>query len=114
MSGAVRTVRRCACGTLVSVAALAAVAAPAALAHYTFVYHGQDLVSIASDHRTASACDRESDGNLVYGDLILANGNRVRVWDSFDSVCSTRNVGSPIRDFRLCEETVGCTAWKNA
>jgi len=114
MSGVARSVRRSASGTLVSIAALAAVAAPAAYAHYTYVYHGSDLLSIGSDHYTASACDRESDGNLVYGDLILANGNRVRVWDNYDSACSTRNVGSQIRDFRLCEEGAGCTAWKNA
>ena len=109
-----RTARRGASGALVSLAALAAVAVPAAYAHYTYVYHGSDLLSIGSDHRTASACDREADGNLVYGDLILANGNRVKVWDNYDGVCSTRSVGSDIRDFRLCEDGVGCTAWKDA
>ncbi len=114
MSGAARTVRRCASGTLVSVAALAAVVVPAAYAHYTNVYHGSDFLAIGSDHRTASACDRESDGNLVYADLILSNGNRVRVWDNYDDLCSSRTFSSPIRDFRLCEETVGCTAWKDA
>ena len=114
MKGTARSVRRCASGTLVSIAALAAVVVPAAHAHYTYVYHGSDLLSIGSGHDTASACDRESDGHLVYGDLILSNGNRVRVWDNVDDLCSSRTFGSPIRDFRLCEETVGCTGWKDA
>jgi hypothetical protein len=61
-----------------------------------------------------SSCDRESDGHLVYADVILANGNRRRVYDNYDSVCSTREFGSQVRDIRLCEESVGCTTWRDA
>ncbi len=114
MSSMTRTVRRGASGTLVSLAAVAAIAVPAAYAHYTVAYHGSDMVSIGSDHRTVSTCDRESDGNLVYADLILANGNRPKVWDNYDQLCSSRSFSSDVRDFRVCEEGVGCSAWKDA
>ena len=114
MSSMSRTVRRGASGTLVSLAALAAVAVPAAYAHYTVAYHGSDMVAIGSDHRTVSTCDRENDGNLVYADVILANGNRRQVWDNYDQLCSTHIFGSDVRDFRVCEDGVSCTAWNDA
>jgi hypothetical protein len=94
MSSMSRTVRRGASGALVSLAA---------------------LVAIGSDHRTVSTCDRESDGNAVYAVLLLDNGNRREVWDSYDANCSTNsNFNSDVRTFRICEQSVGCSAWKDA
>jgi hypothetical protein len=99
--------------TLTALTMLALTAAPAQ-AHYTYIYHGSDFASVSSDHLRVSACDRENDGHLVYADVLLSNGVRTRVWDGYDSVCSTRSFSSTVRQFRLCEEGVSCTAWKNA
>ncbi len=99
-----------------------ALAAPAALAlstgvahaHYTYVYHGNDLGSVSSDHRAVTTCDRENDGHAVYTEALLANGSKYNIWDSYDSSCSTRyGLPSNVRTFRVCEQSAGCTSWES-
>lgn len=94
-------------------------AATPAFAHYTYVYHGSDVVTIRSDHWQVSVCDRENDGNAVYADVILEDGRRQQIFDPYNdpTKCTSNFVWSPVGDFRLCEQVSGpdsCTGWKSA
>lgn len=96
---------------------LAATAEPAA-AHYTYVYQGSDFMSINSSHSVVTVCDRENDGHAVYGDVINELGKRFRIYDTYNSTCTSYGPDLVlIMDFRLCEDLSGtdaCTAWKFA
>jgi hypothetical protein len=54
-----------------------------ALAHYTVVQQGNDMASVSADHLRGSVCDREVDGNAVYGEF-FTGVRTVREWDGGD------------------------------
>ena len=101
-----------------TMAALIVATAEPAAAHYTYVYQGNDFMSINSSHTTATVCDRENDGHAVYGDVIDEFGRRFRVYDTYNSSCTSSEPNfARIMDFRLCEELSGtdaCTSWRFA
>ena len=106
--------RRVLAGATLTALILLALTAVPVQAHYTYIYHGSDYASVSSNHLQASVCDRENDNHRVYADLLLSSGTRAQVWDTFDSVCATMSFFTTIRQYRLCEEKVSCTAWKTA
>jgi hypothetical protein len=69
-----RTKRLLTGGALAALAASALLIATEtpALAHYTVVQQGRDMASVSADHRRGSVCDREVDGNAVYGEFSQA------------------------------------------
>jgi len=110
-----RKTRRAVLGGVLAAAAIpmtiALTASPAA-AHYAYVYHGSDLASVSSDHARTSVCDREADGHYVWGDYVYNGGRTTSYYVTF-SGCGTLSLPGITR-FRLCEQSEGCTAWKNA
>jgi hypothetical protein len=106
--------RRVLVGATLTALILLALTAVPAQAHYTYIYHGSDFAAVSSNHLQVSVCDRENDNHRVYADLLHSNGSRTQVWDRFDSVCATMSFFTTIRQYRLCEEMVSCTAWKTA
>jgi hypothetical protein len=107
-------------GTLVAVASALAVAngMPAA-AHYTVVYQGRDMASVSDDHRRGSVCDREVDGNAVYGEF-FTGFRTVREWDGGDRGCDNVQLQSHevIKQVQVCENTRrgtgkdACSGWE--
>ena len=107
--------------------ALAAVAAPAllfatatpAFAHYTVVYQGRDMASVSGDHKRGSVCDREKDGNAVYGEFFTGL-RTVTEWDGGDRGCDNVKLESHevIKQVRVCENTKrgngkdACSPWE--
>jgi hypothetical protein len=107
--------------------ALAALAAPAlliaietpALAHYTIVQQGRDLASISANHRRGSVCDREVDGNAVYGKF-FTGFRTVTEWDGGDRGCDNVKLESHevIKQVQVCENTKrgngkdACSRWE--
>lgn len=108
-------------GTLGALIASALVLAPVApaLADYTVVYQGKDMASVSADHLRGSVCDREKDGNAVYGDFFTGL-RTVREWDGGDRGCDNVKLQSHevIKQVRVCENTRrgtakdACSAWE--
>lgn len=75
-------------GTLASLAlpALLGASGTPALAHYIVVQQGRDMASVSADHRRGSVCDREKDGNAVYGNFFTGL-RTVTEWDGGDRGC---------------------------
>ncbi|RJL35850.1 hypothetical protein [Bailinhaonella thermotolerans] len=109
--------RRVALIASAAAAVLAVTAAPAA-AHYTYAYQGDDLGSISSSHLQATACDQENDNRAVYVQVITSSGSRDTVWDYYGGGCTTGNLISPAVNFRVCEQIANaadaCTSWRDA
>jgi hypothetical protein len=94
--------------------ALAALIAPAlllpsgtpALAHYTIVQQGRDMASVSADHRRGSVCDREVDGNAVYG-RFFTGLRTVTEWDGGDRGCDNVKPAAHevIKQVQVCENT---------
>jgi hypothetical protein len=107
--------------------ALAALAAEAlliatetpALAHYTVVQQGRDMASVSADHRRGSVCDREVDGNAVYGEF-FTGFRTVRERDGGDRGCDNGKLESHevIKQVQVCENTRrgtgkdACSRWE--
>jgi hypothetical protein len=102
---------------LATSALLVATGAPAS-AHYTVVYQGNDMASVSDDHRRGSVCDREVDGNAVYGKF-WTGFREVREWDGGDRGCDNVNdlqSHEVIKQVQVCENTRrgeddACSAW---
>jgi hypothetical protein len=106
--------------------ALAALAASAlliatqtpAFAHYTVVQQGNDMASVSADHARGSVCDREVDGNAVYGEF-FTGFRTVREWDGGDRGCDNVDLQSHevIKQVQVCENTNhgtgrdACSGW---
>jgi hypothetical protein len=103
-------------GTLTAIAAVLAVLvatqAPAS-AHGGVVFHGRDKAVIAEDHLEGFACDEEKDGHLVYAEFQTPWGlERVFDEDGSKGECWSRVFpGGAASQYRVCEETKGCTRW---
>jgi hypothetical protein len=90
-----------------------------ALAHYTVVQQGKDMASVSTDHLRGSVCDREVDGNAVYGNFFTGL-RTITEWDGGDRGCDNANLESHevIKQVRVCENTnhgTGkdkCSAWE--
>jgi hypothetical protein len=112
---------------LLSGAALAALAVPAlliasetrALAHYTIVQQSRDMASVSDDHLRGSVCDREVDGNAVYGQFFTGL-RTVTEWDGGDRGCDNAKLQSHevVKQVRVCENTRrgnhkdACSPWE--
>jgi hypothetical protein len=96
---------------------LIATGAPA-LAHYTVVQQGRDMASVSADHAHGSVCDRERDGNAVYGKF-WTGSREVREWDGGDRGCDNVELQSHevIKQVEVCENTNhgtgkdACSGW---
>ena len=89
-----------------------------ALAHYTVVQQGRDMASVSADHARGSVCDREVDGNAVYGEF-FTGFRTVTEWDGGDRGCDNVKLRSHevIKQVRVCENTRrgsgkdACSGW---
>ena len=98
--------------------ALLAVNASIANAHYTEAWHGTDKAWVDSTHDHLDVQDGECDGNNVYATGLWWNPSlsttiTVTVWDS--NGCSSgwgHGDGLDFYQYRVCEQNVGCSAWK--
>jgi hypothetical protein len=108
-------------GRLITLATLSALtvlalSATPAQAHYNYVYHGTDLASVSSDHLRVSVCDQEADGHVVWVET-RTRGFTARLHDrTTNRRCETMILptGYPAQQFRLCEQSAGCTPWQRA
>ena len=95
-------------GTLASLAlpALLGASGTPALAHYIVVQQGRDMASVSADHRRGSVCDREKDGNAVYGNFFTGL-RTVTEWDGGDRGCDNVKLQphEVIKQVQVCENT---------
>jgi hypothetical protein len=116
-----RTIRLFTCETLTALAGAAmliAIGTPAS-AHYTVVQQGKDMASVSADHARGSVCDRETDGNAVYGKF-WTGSREVEEWDGGDRGCDSVDLRSHevIKQVQVCENTNhgtgkdACSAWQ--
>jgi hypothetical protein len=104
-------------GALATSALLIATGAPA-LAHYTVVQQGGDMASVGDDHARGSVCDREVDGNAVYG-RFFTGLRTVTEWDGGDRGCDNVDLHphEVIKQIQVCENTNhgtgkdACSGW---
>jgi hypothetical protein len=104
-------------GALATSALLIATGAPA-LAHYTVVQQGRDMASVGADHARGSVCDREVDGNAVYG-RFFTGLRTVTEWDGGDRGCDNVDLHphEVIKQIQVCENTNhgtgkdACSGW---
>jgi len=86
---------------------------------YTRVYEGSDYAGVEGDLRAAEACDRERDGNGVYGEYQLAGGGTMKIPDGNGSPwpCGKYRAWKDVTRFRVCEDNWGsddCSVWQRA
>jgi hypothetical protein len=97
-------------GITATLAVLVAGQTPAE-AHQKTIYHGNDFATTSSNHMMGVVYDAEVDGHHICAE-----------WrDEFDTYTECDGgdqqgdtVGPfnfPVKEFRLCEENKGCTAW---
>ena len=91
---------------------------PPAHAHKTWAFHGLDYASLGEGHLLVRACDKEhSDGNRVRAQYytVLNPTMHSGPWDGADHGCAADRYqsGLAITSYRICEETEGCSSWKN-
>lgn len=108
-------------GTLASLAlpALLGASGTPALAHYIVVQQGRDMASVSADHRRGSVCDREKDGNAVYGNFFTGL-RTVTEWDGGDRGCDNVKLQphEVIKQVKVCENTRrgnnkdACSPWE--
>ena len=110
-------------GLVLAVAALAMLSlAPAASAHYTYIYHGSDKswlgdsINTPGVHDHLGVVDHECDGNGVYAEAYAHDSTGFyRLWDANGCQVNESNLrGVDFYRYRLCEQNVSCTAWKDA
>ena len=116
----IRTNRHLTGAALVGLAAATLVVAgeTPAFAHYTVVQQGRDMASVSDDHARGSVCDREVDGNAVYGEF-FTGFRTVREWDGGDRGCDNVELQSHevIKQVQVCENTRrgtgqdACSGW---
>lgn len=88
------------------------VAALPASAHFVSIYHGADNAWTANNDHTIWVYDHENDGHLVYVQVELTQYPwSANVWDGYGGGGNSRLFAGYIDRFRLCEQTVSCTAW---
>ena len=105
-------------GTALAAVVIVATQTPA-FAHYKVVYQGRDMASVSDDHLRGSVCDREVDGNAVYGEF-FTGFRTVREWDGGDRGCDNVKLRSHevIKQIRVCENTNhgtgkdACSGWE--
>ncbi|MFF8770339.1 hypothetical protein [Kitasatospora sp. NPDC015120] len=80
---------------------------------YAEVWHGDDFARANDNH--VFVFDGESDGNGVYADFWLANGQHLSQWDGsgHDAYGSDGYYAANVTKIRVCEDHTGCSGWKN-
>jgi hypothetical protein len=84
-----------------------------AYGHQVAVYHGSDVAWVDATHDHLDVDDRECDGNYVYAQGYDALGF-IQVTDT--NGCSSgwgHGDGLNFYLFRICEQNVGCSAWRS-
>lgn len=88
--------------------------APAS-AHYPTAFHGEDgaMVSHRSQHSYLTVQDKECDGHSVFGEYEDADGlgGAVRDPNGCKVGLGKFEARQTIVRFRVCEASVGCSAW---
>ena len=111
----VKRMLRSALVVVTSVVALMTVQSAPALAHYTSIYHGSDNAWVYDGHVRLGVQDNECDGNRVYAQMYLSNGDLWTLYD--DNGCSQGaafiTFSITISRYRVCEASVGCSAWRS-
>lgn len=106
---------------IISAAAAAFVATVAfavpAYAATGIVYEGSDYTQAVTDYY-AVACDKEQDGNGVYGRVTGADSRGYRTWNLADGNGSAAGCGSvttdrPITIIEICEDDLGVDTCRN-
>ena len=83
-----------------------------ASAHNVVIFHGYDKAVIGKEHFGVTVCDEERDGNYVWVEIKNTQyGVTDREADGGDAGCDTEVFSIRHDQFRLCENTNGCTAW---
>jgi len=98
--------------TVLGGAALLAITTATSASAVTTVSHGSDRAQ--ATQYSMRAFDGERDGNGVYADAYLANGAHVSQWDGNGAKGDWgpwATYSSPIKQFRVCEDHVGCSGW---
>jgi hypothetical protein len=104
---------------VIAMPAVLALTATGAQAHATVAYHGMDFVSVASNHRYTSVCDRENDGNSTTADYEFTDGTRKAGIDkTTNGDCQEYVWSREIRRYKVCEfnrleEILNCGSWRN-
>ncbi|MCX4986598.1 hypothetical protein [Streptomyces sp. NBC_00572] len=76
--------------------------------------HGDDYAYV--DGRYVYVYDGERDGNGVYAEYDLVNGQTGnRLWDGtgHDNVGNSTWASVDVKRFRVCEDHKGCSSWKS-
>ena len=117
-----RSTRRSRRAVLIAVftVALLAFNTTAVFAHYTEAWHGSDKAFIFASHDELNVQDGECDGNYVYAqgywwNPTISSNILVTVWDT--NGCSFGFEwarGTDFHTYRVCEQNVGCSAWRGA
>jgi hypothetical protein len=101
-------------GTILGLSATAT----AAQAHEYKLNHGTDFGWVTSDHRSVYVCDNEADNHGVYIEYkTRQSGSRIMVINDGDGSgggCGHEwaEDGGTISSARICEHSVGCSAWQ--
>lgn len=82
-------------------------------------WHGSDKAWVDTTHDHLGAQDGECDGNYVYAtglwyDASISTTITVTVWDT--NGCSAgwgHGDGIDFYQYRVCEQNVGCSAWRS-
>ncbi len=94
-------------------AAIVALASAGTAEAATPAYHGADWAEATA--YCMRAYDGERDGNGVYADAYLVNGSHHSAWDGNGADGNAGPWGcfnSRIKQFRVCEDHVGCSSWR--
>ncbi|MDQ3933506.1 MAG: hypothetical protein M3340_02620 [Actinomycetota bacterium] len=98
-------------------AGMALAGAPSAGAHATCVEHTYDKACVNEVHDTIRACDGEADGHAVRAHWRVYMAPSWTIFaGSWDTTTNSGCVYDPLpldaREFRICENDVGCSGWK--
>ncbi|MDQ3935149.1 MAG: hypothetical protein M3340_11035 [Actinomycetota bacterium] len=109
-----------AAGALAAVVAVALSSPAQAHDRPTCVGHGFDFACVYDNHARIVVCDLERDGNNVRGQyhLYFNPARQHGPWDrnGADRGCTGRRLDPRvgITWFRVCEERLGCSRWRQA
>lgn len=95
---------------LAALVAVLVIGPSSASAHNVVIFHGYDKAVIGENNDKVTVCDEERDGHYVWAEVKYV-GIIDREADGGDAGCDTQKFGMRYDEFRLCEESKGCTAW---
>lgn len=92
-----------------------------AAAHSQTFYHGSDYTVVGSSHKYIQVCDRESDSNSYFVNIMLSDGDWRRIYDLNGSAspCASTTYSIPIVTIQQCElvnaviQTTSCYGYQS-